>query len=108
MKLQEVLEKVHRRMLEFRAVDSLIHTEKFEDAFSSAKEGHIDNLLVILKSGQIDRLRAWIRERLAGPLRFQSYRQLRELGKRENIPRWSRLTRDELLEVLEKRDERSV
>jgi hypothetical protein len=101
MKLPETQKKVHEKMLEWRAVDSLVASDKFEDAFSRAREGHLDHLTVILRSGQLEGLKQWIKERLAGPLKFQSYRQLRELGKRANIPRWSRLTRDELLEILE-------
>lgn len=87
-------------MLEYRAVDSLLYTDRFEDAYNRSTEQHRDMLLVILKSGRLEALRRWIRERLEGPLRFASYRRLRELSKRENIHRWSRLDRDELLEAL--------
>ena len=103
MRLSELQDKFHRRMLECRAIDSFIYTERFEAAWDSATFEQRDKLVLILKSGQLAPVKAWAKDRLAGPLRFQSYRQLRDLGKRENISRWSRLTRDELIEILEKK-----
>jgi len=103
MNMQEIQRNFHSKMLEFRAVDSLLWTERFEDAYNRTTEQHRDMLVVILKSGRLEALRVWIKERLEGPLRYASYRRLRELGKRENIHRWSRLDRDELLAALEKK-----
>jgi len=106
MKLEEVRHWIHRVMLEWRAIDSLLETEKFENAYARADEAQCNRLPMILKSGRIDTLRRWIKDCLAGPLKFQSYRQLRELAKQANVPRWSRLTRDEILEALEGRCEK--
>lgn len=103
MNLGDVQSFFHKRALESRAIDALIYTERFEAAFQLATEQHQSELVVILKSNSIARLRAWIKERLAGPLKFASYRQLRLRAQKENVPRWSRLDRDGLLEALEKK-----
>ena len=108
MRIQEVRNRVHQHMLEWRAIDALIDSDKFDEAYHAATIEQRDRLIVILKSGQLEPVRRWVKERLAGPLHHQSYRQLREQGKRENVPRWSRLTRDELIDILEKKNVASV
>ena len=101
--VMELQNRVHRRMLEWRSLDAFILTERFEDAYKRATGPEVDRLILILKSGQLEAVRQWAKDRMAGPLRFQSYRQLRDLGRRENVQRWSRLTRDELIAALEKK-----
>lgn len=103
MKLSEVQNRFHAKALEIRAIDAFVNTDRFEDAFARASPEDRERLLLILKSGKLEAVRSWVKDRLAGPLRFRSYRQLRDIGRRENVPLWSRLTRDELLEVLEKK-----
>lgn len=98
--LLEAMSNVHKTMLEWRAFDTLLTTDRFEAAIKASTGEHLDDLEVILKSGRTERLKRWIKDRLAGPLKFRPYRQLRELAKRENVPRWSRLDRDELIAAL--------
>lgn len=103
MKYEEVVGGFHKRVLEMRAIDAFLETERFDEAFDRAKANERERLLVILKSESIERVRAWTTEQLAGPLKFRSFRQLRELAKKNNVYRWSRLSRDELLEALYER-----
>lgn len=103
MKLEEFQEKFHRRALEFRAVDSYMYSERFASAFRLASFVQRERLHEILKSANIVALKQWVKDRLAGPLEYRSYRNLRELAQRLNIRRWSRMSQEELLEALRKR-----
>lgn len=100
MTLEELLVKFHEKMLVYRAIDAYIVTDRFERAYEKAGAHHRAELLVILKSENLDALKTWVYTRLIGPLDEQSYRELRERAKQQNVSRWSRLSKDELLEEL--------
>lgn len=83
--------QVHRRILDLRAVNRLLHSERCEAASRISDIPDFENPRD---------LKDWIEETLTGQFNHQSYRQLRDLAKNHNIPRWSRLDYGELVEAL--------
>lgn len=108
MQYEDFAKQVHDRMLSLRALDAFVTSPRFERAFDEAAPHHKQALEMILKSEDVDALRQWAADRLAGPYGEWSYRQLRDKAKELNIPRWSRLDRDELQLALEEYDATSV
>jgi hypothetical protein len=100
MKLEDLRYEVHKRTLAFRAIDGLFNTENFEEAFRVAKEHDIASLISILKSGNLYQLRQWVKDRLIGPMKYQSLRDLKQIARGKGISCWSRMNRDELLAAL--------
>lgn len=87
--------EVHKRTLEARAFERLVYSTEFVEIYKDGPE-----IKEILKSGNSDRLKEWIRERRQKDLGEMSYRELRELCKHHHIPRWSRLDTEEMMEAL--------
>ena len=97
----------HKKTLRMRAIDRILCTREFEDALERAGESEIISLHRILEQLDIPILQQWIFELLYGPMEHLSHRQLRELAKNMNVSRWSRLSKDELIEELEACTKRS-
>lgn len=92
--------RVHNSLLNARAFHRLVHS----DDFAYACRYSTDGLDGILKSMNIDALRRWIKRTIPEELDHMSYRQLRDKAKLLNIYRWSRLSKDDLLEELKERE----
>lgn len=98
MELQAIQKDVHNRLLSLRAIDRLLHSEQCADAFKHASAAEKAKLLIADISPSF--LKEWIRLNTKSDLELLSYRELRERGKNHNIFRWSRLTKEELVEAL--------
>ncbi len=83
-----------------RAAYRYVHQPKFEAAFEHLDDSEIENLYVLLKDGKIDEFKSWLAS--AAPVEFEglSFRALRDLCKQHNIPYWSRMDTQEMLEAL--------
>lgn len=101
MSLRELRSQFHNKTLEIRSIDRLIDTYKFEDAYKLANDQQKEEIALILKLHSCALIKKWIRDILSGPIRYWSYRRLREAAKNENIHRYSRLDRDDLIAALE-------
>lgn len=102
--LDEVRNDFHNQVLKMRSVERILDSKDFELAFKKANEHQLDMLSMILISmNNIGAVRQWIRDLIEEPLGLRSYRALRDLAKNENVPRYSRLNRDQLIRALEKK-----
>lgn len=109
MTITDIQHLSRRRQLELRAVHRLLLQPKFEDIFAKATKADVDKLVSILKSGcTAKHVKDWMASVVRSPLALKSYRELREMGKLENVPNYSRITRNELIKALEKKNEASV
>lgn len=102
MTIRELRSQFHSRTLEIRAIDRLLDTDKFSDAYNMASEQQQKDIESILKSDNCRLVRQWILDILSGPVKYWSFRRLRDAAKNENVPRYSRLDRDALIKALEK------
>lgn len=103
MRLEEVRNDFHNQVLKLRAIERLLDSSDFEIAFRKATEPQRDVLQVMLKSQAVTCVRRWVQDLIEEPLGVKSFRTLRELAKRANVPRYSRLNRDQLIRALEKK-----
>lgn len=103
MKLEEVRNDFHNQVLKLRAIERLLDSSDFEIAFRKATEPQRDVLQVMLKSQAVTCVRRWVQDLIEEPLGVKSFRTLRELAKWANVPRYSRLNRDQLIRSLEKK-----
>lgn len=107
MTLNGLREHIYNRILDARRVDHLIRQPTFESAYESSCPKEREEIPGILegcmnpdskiREKNFDRLTAWIREKNQIDV---SIRDLREKARTANIPRYSRLTKAELLSKL--------
>lgn len=91
---------MHRQILDLRAFERILLTNEFESAYISASTDLRNKLDLIVKNVDVDALKTWIKNLSRNDLESMSYRELRELCKRHNIFRWSRLDKDQMVEAL--------
>lgn len=99
------LDAQHRcrgRLLVLRAMYRLVESPKFEQAVEKATDKQFEILETILKSDSITALRDWIKATIDLPLSLRSIRELQELARQKMIPKYSRMTKGQLIRVLEK------
>ena len=94
--------KCRRRYLALRAMSRVLETQRFEQAVTKATDAQLSQLSLILESDSIDRLRVWIKEALAFPVHMKTIRELKELARDRFIPKYSRMSRSQLIKALEK------
>lgn len=93
---------VSNRILALRSFQRLLDQEKFDIAFNGCNDTEKLKLTAILR--QLDKLalKVWINQNVRGRMNYMTYRALRDWAKDENIPYWSRMNREELIEALKK------
>lgn len=99
--LDQATDTIRHRCSSLRAVLRIAETKAFGIAFEQASEDH-RKLLILISTPRA--MREWIAKANGRPLETLSYRRLREMGKNANLFNYSRLTRDELIAALEKKD----
>lgn len=100
--LSGLLEDFHARTLRMRAVERILDSKDFEIAYLKASEHQKDRLNFILLGPCLESIRDWVASLIEEPLQLCSYRALRKLAQQENVMRYSRMSRDELIRRLEK------
>jgi len=93
---------VANRLLVLRSFERQLAKSEFEIAFQSATDADKIKLNSILKSLNKQDLKTWIHQLVRGKLDYMTYRSLRDWAHEENIPYWSRMTREELIQALQK------
>lgn len=83
--------------MDLRAIERIAWTDRFDRAIKQASDSEITTLE---ESYDPEVWRDWIAEKLKESLEDKSFNDLKRLAKNHNIPRYSRLRRDELLEAL--------
>jgi hypothetical protein len=94
--------RIHKQTLQARAFERIVNSQEFEDAFEPSPA-----LDLILKSGDCNKLKKWIKDNTPITLETMSFRELRELAKQYRIPKWSRMDTYDLMEALDARVIRS-
>ena len=108
MTVLDIQHRLRRRLLEIRAMFRFLGNPRFEDSLGKATVAQLAELEVILKSDDAKALRVWARKALNHPLQLKGIRELKELARNKMIPKYSRLTRDQLIRSLEKQHAASV
>lgn len=98
----EIRVEFHNKVLRARAIERLLNSEAFEEAIGLGRDVDIMILEIILLDLDLDSVRKWILEHIHDKLEDWSYRRLRDYAKQENIPRYSRMDKDELITEIQK------
>ena len=98
----DVQHRIRRRQLDLRAMRRFSETPRFEDALGTATDAQIVRLETILKSDSPMALKDWAREARNKPLCDCTMRELMSKAKDKMIPKYSRLSREQLIRALEK------
>ena len=102
-----IVEEFRKKALNLRAIHRLLEGSEFHSAFENEKADK-ELLKVILKSGDLPELKRWIKNNLPVSIEFMTYNQLKEMAKNNHVFRWSRLSREELIQALKGKDETGV
>lgn len=105
---EKVREKLRKRHLNLRAVLRLAERREFGSVYDGASEADQKALGILIDDPNINlqSLKEWMANASKKPLAAWSYRKVRDLAKNNNIFNYSRLSKDELIEELEKADAR--
>ena len=98
----EIRSDFHNQLLKMRSIERTLDSREFEIAFRKATDHQRGVLDVMLKSQLATCVKRWVQDLIEEPLGVKSFRTLRELAKQANVPRYSRLNRDQLIRALEK------
>lgn len=98
----EARHRLRRRHLELRAMDRLLEGERFDEVMKSATDDQAKELEVILKSDDAARLKAWMKKAANKPIDEKSLRELHIIARDLSIPKYSRLTRAQLIKAIER------
>ncbi len=94
---------VRRETLNLRAIDRIIQSRDFEDAWKRSTTEQREQLLKALGNKDLDSVRIWLRSTVRTALADLSYRELRDLAQGHLIPRYSRLDKEQLILQLQQR-----
>ena len=108
MTVLDIQHRLRRRLLEVRAMYRFLENPRFEDALGRATAEQLAELDLILKSDNAKALRVWARQALNHPLHMKGIRELKDLARNKLIPKYSRMSRDQLIRALEKHHATSV
>lgn len=95
-------EVVRDKVCRVRSFYRLVLADEFAEALISASVSveQMEIYRTLLSTFNYEGLKVWIKNNLPKELENMSYRKLRDMAKDRNIPRWSRLSREELIEAL--------
>lgn len=100
MHVKSVREKLDRRVLNLRAIQRLLADPDFEITFDRADDFQSARLDLLIKEASVQGVKDWIKNLHPDEVAYMSHRKLSELGRKENIPGWSRLSREQLITIL--------
>jgi hypothetical protein len=101
----QATEAIRARCAALRAVLRIAETRAFETAFDQATTAHREQLILISNPKE---MRHWMAVAVGRPMESLSYRRLRDMAKNANVFNYSRMTRDELIAELEKKEHARV
>lgn len=82
----------HNNLLRARAIQRLVKSDKFLEAFKSASQEELKDAEALILEAKVTELKRLVND-LTGD---KSYRELRKLACSRQIPQYSRMTKDEL------------
>lgn len=92
--------RIHNKILLLRSIERILKSEDFEYVFENASDEERKKVEWILKTENLDNLKSWLRRLSEESLITMSSRKLKDICKRNSVPYWSRLTREEMIEAL--------
>lgn len=92
--------RIHNKILMLRSIERILKSEDFEYVYKNASPDEQTKVEWILKTENLDNLKKWLHRLSEESLITMSSRKLKNLCKRNSIPYWSRLTREEMIEAL--------
>jgi len=101
--LMDLILLARNRYLDYRALDRIMRTSTFHDAYKQATKDQKAALETIVEGHSTLKLRRWIRDVLQANLELMSYNDLRDLAMIEQIRRYSRMTKPQLLRAIKER-----
>lgn len=96
-------DKFHQRLLKFRSFNRILKSTDFEIAYENAVYDDKCELNEILERAEPKELKSWISKLTQSELETLSYRELRRRAQMANVHRWSRLSKEELIDELQLR-----
>jgi len=94
----------HVRALRVRAIDRMLSGELFDEAYKNSNYNSKQELDYFLLRDNEWAVRDWIKRHMPKDLRDMSFRKLRSLASLRNVPRYSLMSKDELVVALTKRE----
>jgi hypothetical protein len=105
LKASQMQLAVRRRTLDQRAIDRLIQTQNFREAWEQASQVQRSLLVQLISNSSIEEVREWFKSVYTKKIVDLSYRELRVLGQRARIPYYSRMQKEDLIAALLKKKE---
>jgi len=96
----EIQTRHSRLLLDYRSQDRFIQSESFAEAWDCASDADRKFILKIFNNPNSVVLKRWILRLLHDGLEKHSYNELRKMASRYKIEKYSRMSREQLLEVL--------
>ena len=102
--MNQVREAIHRELLKLRRLERLVDSRQFEDMWEAANIDQRNELELISKSFSLDDqpIIKWTQRRRITLLGEHTYAELRDMARNAQVPRYSRMSKGELLSALSK------
>jgi hypothetical protein len=97
MELMGLQETVQRILNKVRNLDRLLCDPKFVELWSLATESDRQRIINDVTNLNFENVKSWLKNHNSKPIDLMSLTELKRIGYLENIPRWSRLSKDELI-----------
>jgi hypothetical protein len=93
----------HRKTLDVRAVDRIIQDSQFSEAWQYATVKQRTEVLRAISECKSHKVKAWVAEIMIGTLDRCNMITLKTMARRRQIPRYSQLTKAQLIDALQGR-----
>jgi hypothetical protein len=103
MSLQEIQISCRNRLCQVRSLSNLIHSPKFEAAYTQASDDQKKRLEDLIATGQTDKILATITQILTDDLGKLTVRQLRAIAQRHGISGYVVMSKSSLLSEISQR-----
>ena len=101
MKYNQLLKDVHDKLLQLRAIERIILSNRFQDLYEGSSDTKRAKVDWIIYQGSLSRLQKWVCYHPDLPLEECSLDQLRSRAKLRRINNYSRLYKHELIRELQ-------
>ena len=101
MLVSDLRNQQHKTLLKARMLYRIVLSREFDSAYNAATNADRDLVNQLITKGNRKELQNWIKNQLLDDYGSYSLRQLRELGRKLNIPYSSRKNKAELLSEIE-------
>lgn len=98
-----IQEDVHQRILSLRGIENLVLKPLFTRLWESSNKKDKKQILEIIEKGDRDALNQWMQTHPDLEPGEMSIRDLRALGRKLHISNYCRMSKPELIEIIEKR-----